>query len=190
MDVHRRRNDSRRGGNLLVGSSVCLFFAGTVTGARKGLAMLHVMLDLYGCNPELLADETFLWQVLDEYPDLIRMEKASPIELRYIATSNPLDAGYSGFVIIATSHVSLHAWPAYKMINMDIFSCEHFDQESVVRYATMKFQSEDVEVHAVERATRSPRLVTRQPIWRDIPVAWPDEFPGCKDPFGVPDILF
>ena len=118
------------------------------------------------------------------------MEKVSPIELRYIATSNPLDAGYSGFVIIATSHVSLHVWPAYKMVNMDIFSCEHFDQESVVRYATMKFQTEDVEVHVVERATRSPRPATRQPVWRDILVGRPDEFPGFKDSFGVPDIPF
>jgi len=152
--------------------------------------MLHVMLDLYGCNPELLADETFLWQVLDEYPDLVRMEKVSPVELRYITTSDPLDAGYSGFVIIATSHVSLHAWPAYKMINIDIFSCEHFDRESVVRYATMKFQAADVEVHAVERATRSPRLATRQLLPRNIPVAWPGEFPGCDDACGVRDILF
>jgi S-adenosylmethionine decarboxylase len=152
--------------------------------------MLHVMLDLYECNPELLADETFLCQVLDEYPDLIGMEKVSPIELRYIATSNPLDAGYSGFVIIATSHVSLHVWPAYKMANMDIFSCEHFDQESVVRFATMKFQSEDVEVNVVERATRSPRPTTRQPVWRGNPVARPDEFPRFKDPFGAPDIPF
>ena len=152
--------------------------------------MLHVMLDLYGCNPELLADEIFLWQVLDEYPDLVRMEKVSPVELRYITTSDPLDAGYSGFVIIATSHVSLHAWPAYKMINMDIFSCEHFDQESVVRYATMKFQTADVEVHVVERATRSPRLATRQLPRRNIPVAGPDELPGWNDPLGVPDILF
>src|SRR5438105_7106558 len=119
--------------------------------------MLHVMLDLYGCHADLLSNEAFLRRVLDDYPTRIAMEKVSPIELRYIVTSNPLDAGYSGFVIIATSHVSLHVWPAYKMVNMDIFSCEHFDQESVVRYATMKFQTEDVEVHVVERATRSPR---------------------------------
>ena len=152
--------------------------------------MLHVMLDLYECNAELLADETFLWQLLDEYPDLINMEKVSPVELRYITTSDPLDAGYSGFVIIATSHVSLHVWPAYKMVNMDIFSCEHFDQESVVRYATMKFQTEDVEVHVVERATRSPRRATRQPVWRDILVGSPDEFSGFKHSFGVPDISF
>jgi len=136
--------------------------------------MLHVMLDLYGCNPELLADEIFLWQVLDEYPDLIGMQKVSPIELRYIVTSNPLDAGYSGFVIIATSHVSLHVWPAYKMVNMDIFSCEHFDQESVVRFATMKFQSEDVEVHVVERATRSPRVA--------LPLRRSSNDPACLPP--------
>ena len=36
--------------------------------------MLHVMLDLYGCPPELLADEAFLRQVLDNYPARIAME--------------------------------------------------------------------------------------------------------------------
>ena len=120
--------------------------------------MRHIMMDLYDCNPELLADETFLRQVLEEYPDRIGMQKMGPAELRYIETSNPLDAGYSGFVIIATSHVSLHAWAPYKMINIDIFSCEEFDKEDVLRFATTKFQTEDVEVHMVERAQRSPRL--------------------------------
>lgn len=120
--------------------------------------MLHVMIDLYGCNAALLANETFLHRVLDEYPDRIGMDKVSPVVLRDIKTSNPLDDGFSGFVIIATSHVSLHAWPPYRMINIDIFSCEEFDQEEVVRYAAEQFQAEGVEVHAVERATRSPRV--------------------------------
>src|SRR5438105_8593820 len=124
--------------------------------------MLHVMLDLYGCHPDLLADEAFLRQVLDNYPARIAMEKVSPVELRYIETSNPLDAGYSGFVIIATSHVSLHAWPPYGMVNIDIFSCEEFDVDDVLWFATTRFQTKDVEVHAVERATRSPRVSTRQ----------------------------
>jgi S-adenosylmethionine decarboxylase len=121
------------------------------------LAMQHLMLDLYGCSAELLEDAPFLRQVLDEYPGLIGMEKVSPVELRYITTCDPRDAGYSGFVIIATSHVSLHAWSAYGMVNMDIFSCEVFDQEAVIRFAMTKFQTGDMEVHRVERATRSPR---------------------------------
>ncbi|HEU5376714.1 MAG TPA: S-adenosylmethionine decarboxylase [Ktedonobacteraceae bacterium] len=123
--------------------------------------MLHVMLDLYGCNPDLLADETFLRGVLEAYPDRIEMVKVGPAELRYIETSNPLDDGYSGFAIIATSHVSLHAWPPYRMVNLDIFSCEEFSVEEVVAFARETFQCEDVEVHSVRRATRSPRISSR-----------------------------
>src|SRR5437899_12542346 len=73
--------------------------------------MIHVMLVRFGCNPKVLANEALLRRVLDEYPTRIGMEKVSPVELRDIKTSNPLDDGFSGFVIIATSHVSLHAWP-------------------------------------------------------------------------------
>src|SRR5690242_18576933 len=124
--------------------------------------MLHVMIDLYHCNPALLQDEAFLRRILNEYPDFIGMEKVSPVELRDIKTSNPLDDGYSGFVIIATSHVSLHAWPPYGMVNLDIFSCEAFDVAEVVAFACRTFQTNDVEVHAVERATRSPRVSTRR----------------------------
>ena len=124
--------------------------------------MLHVMLDLYGCHPDLLADEAFLRQVLDNYPARIAMEKVSPVELRYIETSNPLDAGYSGFVIIATSHVSLHAWPPYGMVNIDIFSCEDFDVQETINFAQMMFQTDDIEVLAVERALRSPRLPSQR----------------------------
>ncbi len=124
--------------------------------------MLHDMLDLYGCNAKLLANEALLRQVLDEYPNRIGMEKASPVELRDIKTSNPLDDGFSGFVIIATSHVSLHAWPPYGMVNIDIFSCEDFDVQETVNFAQMMFQTDDIEVLAVERALRSPRLPSQR----------------------------
>lgn len=119
--------------------------------------MRHVMLDLYGCDPRLLTDEAHLRRVLDEYPTRIGMEKVSPVELRYIKTSNPQDDGHSGFVIIATSHVSLHAWPFYGMVNIDIFSCNEFEENEVVSFAHSMFNPADIEVHSVIRATRSPR---------------------------------
>jgi len=116
------------------------------------------MIDLFGCNPKVLANEALLRRVLDEYPTRIGMEKVSPVELRDIKTSNPLDDGFSGFVIIATSHVSLHAWPPYGMVNIDIFSCEDFEVIDTITFAQLMFQTDDVEVHVVERALRSPRL--------------------------------
>lgn len=120
--------------------------------------MLHVMLDLYGCSPDLLENEHFLREVLETCPERIGMQKVGPVELRYIETSNPLDDGYSGFVIIATSHCSLHAWSSYRMVNLDIFSCEAFEVSEVIAFACKAFQTNDVEVHEVERATRSPRI--------------------------------
>lgn len=120
--------------------------------------MLHVMIDLYHCNPVLLQDEAFLHRVLNDYPGFIGMEKVSPVVLSDIKTSDPLDDGFSGFVIIATSHVSLHAWPPYGMVNLDIFSCEDFSVSQVVYFAKTHFRTEDVEVHEVERALRSPRI--------------------------------
>jgi S-adenosylmethionine decarboxylase len=128
--------------------------------------MIHVMLDLYGCNPDLLANEALLRQVLDEYPTRIGMERVSPVELRDIKTSNPLDDGFSGFVIIATSHVSLHAWPPYGMVNIDIFSCEDFGVNDTIAFAQLMFQTKDIEVHVVERALRSPRMSTKLALQR------------------------
>jgi len=55
--------------------------------------------------------------------------------------------------------ITLHAWPPYGMVNLDIFSCEPFDVDDVARFACEKFQTQDIEIHAVERATRSPRVV-------------------------------
>src|SRR5438105_10280580 len=106
----------------------------------------RLMLDLYGCNSDLLANEAFLRRVLDEYPARIGMEKVGPVELRYIETSNPLDDGFSGFVIIATSHISLHAWAPYGMVNLDIFSCEEFDEAHAVAFAVRMFQTKDFEI--------------------------------------------
>ncbi len=123
------------------------------------------MIDLYGCDPQLLADASLLQYVLDEYPNRIGMQKVSPVFLKDIKTSCPLDDGLSGFVIIATSHVSLHAWPCYGMVNIDVFSCEDFQTTTVGDFAMALFQTTQIEIHEVERALRSPRgmVQTLQP---------------------------
>jgi S-adenosylmethionine decarboxylase len=120
--------------------------------------MLHVILDLYQCNPDLLENEAYLRQVLEDLPRQIDMQQVSPAEVHYIGqVSNPDDAGYSGYVIIASSHCSLHAWKSYKMVNMDGFSCNPFDPGVVIAFAQERFETTDSEVQVVERATRSPR---------------------------------
>ena len=119
--------------------------------------LVHLMLELYNIEREILSNESLMRRVLDEYPAHIGMEKVSPVHLYDIETSNPLDAGLSGFVIIAQSHISLHAWPEYGEVDIDICSCKEFSQGDAVAFAKEIFQTDDVEAHFVVRATRSVR---------------------------------
>jgi S-adenosylmethionine decarboxylase len=130
-----------------------------------GIAMLvHLMLELYNVDRETLSNEPLIRSVLDQYPSHIGMEKVSPVHLYDIETSNPLDAGLSGFVVIAQSHISLHAWPEYGEVDIDICSCKEFSQEDAVAFAREIFCSEDVEAHFVVRATRSLRPAEPDPV--------------------------
>jgi S-adenosylmethionine decarboxylase len=119
--------------------------------------LVHLMLELYNCDRELLSNEPLLRSVLDEYPGRVEMEKVSPVHLYDIETSNPLDAGMSGFVVIAQSHISMHAWPEYGEVDIDICSCKEFSQEDAIAFAKEMFQTDDVESHFVIRGNRSLR---------------------------------
>ena len=119
--------------------------------------LVHLMLELYGCDRRLLANEALIRGVLGEYPARVEMEKVSPVHLYQIETSNPLDAGLSGFVVIAQSHISLHAWPEYGEVDIDICSCKDFSQEDAIAFAKEAFQTNDVESHFVVRGSRSLR---------------------------------
>lgn len=122
--------------------------------------LVHLMLELYGCDRQLLSDEPLVRGVLEEYPARVGMERVSPVHLYQIETSNPLDDGLSGFVVIAQSHVSLHAWPEYGEVDIDICSCKEFRQEDAIAFAKEMFQTDDVEAHFVVRGSRSLRPET------------------------------
>src|SRR6185312_5349289 len=119
--------------------------------------LVHLMLEIYNCDRGILSNEPLIRRVLDEYPTRVGMEKVSPVHLYDIETSNPLDAGLSGFVVIAQSHISLHAWPEYGEVDIDICSCKEFSQEDAIAYCKEIFNTDDVEAHFVVRANRSLR---------------------------------
>ena len=125
--------------------------------------LVHLMLELYGCDRHILSDESLVKSVLEEYPARVEMEKVSPVHLYQIETSNPLDAGLSGFVVIAQSHISLHAWPEYGEVDIDICSCKEFSQADAIAFAKQMFQTDDIESHFVVRGTRSLRPETPAP---------------------------
>jgi spermidine synthase len=89
----------------------------------------HILLDLYGCNPDRLNDMEFLRRMSLEG---VRRSGAT-IMGEHFKQFDP--QGVSGVVIIAESHLSLHTWPEFSYIAMDYFTCgDRIDIDEAVEY--------------------------------------------------------
>ncbi|MFP3898114.1 MAG: S-adenosylmethionine decarboxylase [Dehalococcoidia bacterium] len=90
---------------------------------------MHLIIDGYTDNQEILRDEGFLKSWLESYPARIGMTRIStPYVVRYVG--QPLhDWGLSGFVFIAESHIGIHTFVERNYVNIDVFSCRDFDSE-------------------------------------------------------------
>jgi S-adenosylmethionine decarboxylase len=101
---------------------------------------VHLIIDGYSSNQQILKDEVFLRQMLDTIPSLIGMTKISdPFVFKYVG-DKPEEWGISGFVFIAESHISFHTFVERHYINIDVFSCRDFDIEKATKHFQGKFQ--------------------------------------------------
>lgn len=101
---------------------------------------MHLIIDGYSSNQQILKDEVFLRQMLDTIPSLIGMTKISdPFVFKYVG-DKPEEWGISGFVFIAESHISFHTFVERYYINVDVFSCRDFDIEKATKHFQEKFQ--------------------------------------------------
>jgi len=77
----------------------------------------HILAELYDCNEGLLNDTKFIEKV---------MLKAAELSNATIVSSNFhkfSPHGVSGIVVIAESHMSIHTWPEYGFVAIDLFTC-------------------------------------------------------------------
>ena len=95
---------------------------------------MHLIIDGYSSNQQILQDEVSLRQMLDTLPSRIGMTKISePFVFRYTG-DKPEEWGISGFVFIAESHISFHTFVELSYINIDVFSCRDFDIDKTMEY--------------------------------------------------------
>jgi len=102
---------------------------------------MHLIVDGFVSQRQVLEDEKAIYKFLDEYPARIGMTKIFPPQVfRYVGKKKE-DWGISGIVFIAESHLSIHTFVERLFVNVDIFSCKDFDAEQVIRdlQAWLKF---------------------------------------------------
>jgi S-adenosylmethionine decarboxylase len=119
---------------------------------------VHLTIDGYGGDPQKLNNQELVYRCLHELPEQINMHKIYGPEVIWSDGGNPKDSGgYSGFVMIAESHISCHTFPFRKFVSIDVYTCGNdIDKEYVVDYFSKAFDLQDVEVNFIRRGTRFP----------------------------------
>ena len=113
----------------------------------------HLTLDLYGCNPKKLEDKNFIYDLLNNLPELIGMHKISKPNVTYFP-GNPTSfdkGGISAFVLITESHITIHSFIADRFASIDIFSCNQFDVHKATEYLMEKLEAKKAERNYIER---------------------------------------
>lgn len=118
----------------------------------------HLMLEIYNCPSEVLNDANTLYKALDELPGKIGMTKLTLPYIVFAPGNNTKDpGGWSGFVIIQESHISLHTFAKRRFVTIDVYSCKEFDVETALSYFKHLFRSDDFEYNVEVRGSRYPQ---------------------------------
>ncbi len=118
----------------------------------------HLTIDGYSGKRDLLDSKQVLQGILDTLPGKMGMKKlAEPCV--YQAFSNDLKdpGGWTGFVVIAESHISIHTFPLRGFVSADIYTCRNgMDTEFIEAYFKKAFGLEDIETNFIRRGTKYP----------------------------------
>ena len=118
----------------------------------------HLTLDGYRGDKQKLNSQKLVRKCLNELPKLLNMKKLSRPEVYFAKANDKKDpGGWSGFVVIAESHISLHTFPGREFLSADVYTCHNgMNRKFIVSYLKEQFGLRQTEVNFLKRGTRDP----------------------------------
>ncbi|MEK7461714.1 MAG: S-adenosylmethionine decarboxylase [Patescibacteria group bacterium] len=119
----------------------------------------HLTIDGYGGNKIFLDNKNLILEILNTLPSLLGMEVlVEPQVVNAPSNDNKDPGGWTGFVIIAESHISIHTFPLRGFVSVDVYSCRNgMDTDFLTKYFKEKFTLKNVETNFIKRGTRYPK---------------------------------
>lgn len=116
----------------------------------------HLTIDGYKGSFEKLNDQSLVLKCLEELPELLQMHKLSKPEIYFAKGNNNKDpGGWSGFVVIEESHISIHTFPAKGFISVDVYTCQNgMDTGFILNYFKEKFDLAEIEENFIKRGLK------------------------------------
>ena len=118
----------------------------------------HITIDGYGGNFEKLNSKDLVLSCLNELPKMIGMKKLAEPQVYFAPSNDEKDpGGWSGFVVIAESHISIHTFPKRGFVSIDVYTCKPgIDKKFVFKYFTEKFGLKNIKTNFIIRGTKYP----------------------------------
>lgn len=118
----------------------------------------HITIDGYGGKSEKLNDRELVKSCLAELSRILEMNALiEPVVVWAEPNGKKDPGGWSGFVLIAESHISIHTFPGRKFLTADVYTCRNgVNVQKIVTYFRDAFALSDVEEHFIKRGTRYP----------------------------------
>jgi S-adenosylmethionine decarboxylase len=108
--------------------------------------MLHILAELYGCPADKLKSVGSVKKILNQ------AVAASKLKKIYEAYHQFNPHGTTGFILLETSHISIHTWPEKNYAAIDVFTCGDPAQgKKAIAVCVKRFGSETVKIKEIER---------------------------------------
>ncbi|MEO0270949.1 MAG: adenosylmethionine decarboxylase [candidate division WOR-3 bacterium] len=106
----------------------------------------HYIVEASGCDPQIIGNVEKMQEIL------VNAAHKANVKIWAVSFHRFPPQGVSGVIVISESHISVHTWPEYGYVALDIYTCgEHSNPEEAVNFALQEFKAENVHISEITR---------------------------------------
>ncbi|MEW6387972.1 MAG: adenosylmethionine decarboxylase [Thermodesulfobacteriota bacterium] len=112
----------------------------------------HLMMEFYGCDQEKINSRKFLHSIVKS---AVKEVGLTNLGSRFHQFQ---PHGVTGFTLLAQSHISLHTWPEFGYLVLDIFTCGDQNQaDKLADHFMQRLRPDRVNRQVVRKGYKYPR---------------------------------
>jgi len=108
--------------------------------------MKHLIIEIYSDKTYLYDSEKTCYQLLINLALLSNSKIVGYIHKKF----EPI--GFTGILLLAESHISIHVFPEYNYIAIDLFTCKKVENfNSVIKFLNNLFKNDNIYYNSIKR---------------------------------------
>jgi spermidine synthase len=125
----------------------------------------HYIINFYGCDQDQINSVGFWKKIL---PNSIKGSQMTVLK-DYFYKFSP--QGVTGFLLLSSSHISIHTWPEHRYVSCDVFSCSpEKETKDAVDYLVKNIQHANVEITKIKRGFVYNHIFTSDTKYLELPI--------------------